>query len=115
MTTLANWRRGRPKHLILNVETTSSPDERFDISLYLSQDGKRVLREAPSPPKKRQRRVEPNQLDDTYALWTPGIVGEDFGEEEGDSMNSMAAGLVVINADADRKRYLSSVSYNSLA
>lgn len=109
MTTLPNWRRGRPRHLILNVETTSQPEERSDIALYPSKDGKRVLREAPSPPKKRQRRVEPSQLNDSYALWMPGIVEEVLGEYE--DSGSSAAATVVVNVDADRQRYISSVSF----
>lgn len=109
MTTLPNWRRGRPKHLILNVETTSHPDEHSDISLYPSKDGKRVLREAPSPPRKRRRRVDPNQLNDSYALWMPGIVEEELGQDE--DSGSSAAANVVVNVDADRLRYISSVSF----
>lgn len=110
MTTLANYRRGRPRHLILNVETTSQPNDLSDIALYPSIDGRRIRREAPSPPRKKQRRVEPNQLDDSYASWMPGIVTDgDDGE------NSAAANHVVINAEADRQRYISSVSCAALA
>lgn len=116
MTTLPSWRPGRPKHLVLNVESTSAPSERSDVALYPSNDGKRIRREALSPSRKRQRHGNPCQLDDVYALWTPGIVGEEQGEEQ-DSVNSVAAGLVVVNPDADRdrKRYLSSVSFIVLA
>ncbi|KAF7978528.1 hypothetical protein HWV62_45709 [Athelia sp. TMB] len=111
MTTLPNWCRGRPRHLVLNVEINNEPEDRHtDVSLYPSNDGKHIVHETQAPPAKR-RRLAPKHLEDEYATWMPGIVeGEGAEEEQGDEGPSVAHDVVANPEAAARntKRYLSS-------
>lgn len=102
-------RGGCPKAVALYTEGSSTSTHHCDIGLYPSTDGTRVIRDAPSP-KKRRRRVEPQQLDDNYATWMPGIC-EEHGEGQ-DSEEEATGADVIANIEVVGlcKRYMSSVS-----
>ncbi|KAF7983646.1 hypothetical protein HWV62_20596 [Athelia sp. TMB] len=100
-------RRGRrPKHFL---EVTGSSQQSADISLYPSNDGSRIIVDAPSPPRKKQRRMEPRALDDNFAEWTPGIdtvaqPAESDKDDESDDGNTSNGVIVDIGAVHKRLR-----------
>ncbi|KAF7968026.1 hypothetical protein HWV62_32158 [Athelia sp. TMB] len=124
-------RAGRPLKHVLQAESTSAPVERVDIGIYPSSDGRRILQDAPSPPRKRQRVIKPQHLDDDFATWEPSLEGpiEEVGKAGVASASGEAGAAsgetgmagtgerpttattsnqVTIDPAAVRKRYLSS-------
>ncbi|KAF7972629.1 hypothetical protein HWV62_17380 [Athelia sp. TMB] len=91
-----------------------------DVALYPTQDGARVIRDAPSPRKKskKRRRVDPQTLDDDFGQWTPGIdtevvveeqnEGEDSGEPVPEPAPAPAQSVVVNVTAGHNRRYLTS-------
>lgn len=104
--------RGRPAVHVLSTEPSSRATEHVDIGIYPSSDGRRVVQDAASPPRKK-RRVHPSDLDDEFAQWDPGNGGDEAGDLEGEGGDMDGPSAVVSNLEplATRQRYLSSVRF----
>lgn len=117
MTSSSARRLGRPPIHVLHTQSSSFPAQQVDIGLYPSQDGRRVILDAPSPPRKKRRGIQPSDLEDNFAHWDPGEGGDDGegGAYSGDEgYNGPSAVVADLEPLTTRTRYLSSVSLSIL-
>lgn len=105
-------RRGRPRRVQVFTEAPLQADS-VDVGIYVSNDGARAHRDVGN---QKRRRIDPSQLDDPLAQWTPVDDLENFYNGDNDFADDEDTSSSIPGVVADderlgkRKRYLSSVS-----